>query len=174
MLADVFQNPRNKSTEMYELYSAYFLSAPGLPWKAWLKKTEIKLELLTDIDILLMVEKRIQGGYVMQYIGKLKQIMRGRIIWICKLFIKNHDRNSDKGYTLEVDVEYPKKLFSFYKDFLFLAEIKKKMKKRKQKNVNNLFVAYMTKKLCCAHNTFKTSIKSRINTKKVHKVIQFN
>ena len=36
------------------------MSAPGL--LAWQKKTEVKLELLTDIDMLLMVEKRVRGG----------------------------------------------------------------------------------------------------------------
>ena len=35
-------------------------------------------------------------------------------------FIKNYDENSKKGYFLEVDVEYPKKLFNLHKDFLFL------------------------------------------------------
>ena len=38
------------------------ISAPGLAWQATLKKTEVKLELLTDIDMLLMAEKRIRGG----------------------------------------------------------------------------------------------------------------
>ena len=47
---------------MYELDPAHFLSAPGLAWQACLKKTEVKLELLTDVDMLLMVEKGIRGG----------------------------------------------------------------------------------------------------------------
>ena len=38
------------------------MSAPGLPWLACLKKTRVKLELLTDIDMLLMVEKEVKGG----------------------------------------------------------------------------------------------------------------
>ena len=42
--------------------SCNFLSAPGLAWQAALKKTEVKWELLTDIDVLLMVEKGIKGG----------------------------------------------------------------------------------------------------------------
>ena len=61
MLADVFGNFRNKCIEMYELYPAYCLSAPGLAWQACLKKTGVKIELLTDINMLLMVEKGIRG-----------------------------------------------------------------------------------------------------------------
>ena len=41
---------------------SFNLSAPGLAWQAALKKTEVKLELLTDIDMLLMVEKGIRRG----------------------------------------------------------------------------------------------------------------
>ena len=75
MLAEVFENFRNKCIEMYELDPAHFLSAPGLAWQACLKKTEIKLELLTDIDMLLMVEKELEAEYFKQYIDMLKQII---------------------------------------------------------------------------------------------------
>ena len=62
LLADVFENFRNKCIEIYELDPAHFLSAPGLAWQACLKKTGVKLELVTDIDTLLMVEEGIRGG----------------------------------------------------------------------------------------------------------------
>ena len=62
LLADVFENFRNKCIEIYELDPAHFLSAPGLAWQACLKKTEVKLELSTDINMLLMVEKGIKLG----------------------------------------------------------------------------------------------------------------
>ena len=62
LLADVFENFRDKCIEIYELNPAHFLSAPGLAWQACLKKIKVKLELLTDIDMLLMVEKGIRGG----------------------------------------------------------------------------------------------------------------
>ena len=75
LLADVFENFRNKCIEIYELDPAPFLSAPGLAWQACLKKKGVKLELLTDIDMLLMVEKELEAEYIMQYIGMLKQIM---------------------------------------------------------------------------------------------------
>ena len=45
LLADVFENFRNKCIEMYELDPVQFLLAPGLAWQACLKKTEVKLEL---------------------------------------------------------------------------------------------------------------------------------
>ena len=62
LLADVFENFRNKCIEIYELDPAHFLSAPGLAWQACLKKTKVELELLANIDMLLMVEKGIRGG----------------------------------------------------------------------------------------------------------------
>ena len=62
LLAHVFENIRNTCIKVYELDPAHFLSAPGLAWQICLKKTEVKLELLTDVDILLMVEKGIRGG----------------------------------------------------------------------------------------------------------------
>ena len=45
-----------------ELDPAHFLSLPGLAWQACQKKTNVKLELLTDYDMLLMVEEEIRGG----------------------------------------------------------------------------------------------------------------
>ena len=61
LLADVFENFRDMCLKVYELDPAHFLSLPGLAWQACLKKTNIKLELLTDYDMLLMVEKGIRG-----------------------------------------------------------------------------------------------------------------
>ena len=61
-LAGVFENFKSKCIKICELDLAHFLSAPGLPWQASLKKTEAELELLTNIDSLLMVEKGIRGG----------------------------------------------------------------------------------------------------------------
>ena len=62
LLADIFENFRKMYLIIYELDLVKFLSVPGLAWQAALKKTEVKLELLTDIDMLLMVEKGIRGG----------------------------------------------------------------------------------------------------------------
>ena len=61
LLADVFENIRNKCIEIYELDPVHFLFAPGLAWQACFKKSEVELELLTNVDMLLMVEKDIRG-----------------------------------------------------------------------------------------------------------------
>ena len=61
-LADVFESFRKTCIEIYDLDPAHFLSAPGLAWQACLKKTEVKLELLTNVDMLLKIETGIRGG----------------------------------------------------------------------------------------------------------------
>ena len=87
--------------------------------------------------------------------------------WVEKLskfnekFIKSYNENSDKGYFLEVDVKYPKKLFNLHKDLSFLLErIKLEKVKKLVCGIEDL------KKLCCSRKSFKTSIKSWIDIKK--------
>ena len=62
LLADPFENFWVMCLEIYDLDTTCLLAAPGLRWQAVLKKINVKLELLTDIDMLLMVEKAIRGG----------------------------------------------------------------------------------------------------------------
>ena len=76
LLADVFENFSKMCLNIYQLDPAKFISAPGLAWQAALKKTVVKLELLTDIDMLLMFEKGIRGGtYHVQFIDMQKLII---------------------------------------------------------------------------------------------------
>ena len=62
LLADIFKNFRQSCLKNYELDPAHFVSLPGLAWRACLRKTNVELELLTDYDMLLMVEEGIRGG----------------------------------------------------------------------------------------------------------------
>ena len=62
LLADLFENFRNMCIKIYELDPVHFLSASGLAWEACLKKTEVELELITNIDVLLMIKKGIRDG----------------------------------------------------------------------------------------------------------------
>ena len=73
-MADVLENFRKMCLKIYPLDPAKFLSAPGLAWQAALKNTEVKLELLTSIDMLLMVEKELEEEYAVQFIDTQKLI----------------------------------------------------------------------------------------------------
>ena len=175
LLADVFNNFRNMCIKEYELYPAHFLSLPGLAWQACLKKTNIELKLLTDYDMLLMVEEGIRGGIChsihryakannkymknynineessyIQYLdannlygwAMSKKLSVNGFKWldsnkINEEFIKKNNENDKKGYILEVDVKYPKKLHDLHSDLPFLPE---RMEINKCKNlVCNLY-----------------------------------
>ena len=62
LLADLFENFRKTCLEIYQLDPDKFLSAPGLPCQVTLKKTEVEIGPLTDIDMVLMVEKGNKEG----------------------------------------------------------------------------------------------------------------
>ena len=68
LLADVFENFRKVCQEKYGLDPAHYYSAPGLSWDTLLKKTGVELELLTDLDMHLFIERGIRGGISM--VGK--------------------------------------------------------------------------------------------------------
>ena len=94
LLADVFENCRNKCTEIYELNPAHFLSAPRLVWHASLKRTWTKLELLTNIDMLLMVEKGIRGGICHSIHRYAKANNK---------YMKNYDKDMESSYLEYLD-----------------------------------------------------------------------
>ena len=62
LLSNIFETFRKVCLKNYGLDPAHFYTGPGLAWKACLKKTRIRLELLLDPDMLLMFERGIRGG----------------------------------------------------------------------------------------------------------------
>ena len=94
LLADVFENFRNKCIKIYQLDLAHFLSAPGLAWQACLKKTKVELELLTNNDMLLMVEKGTRGG-ICQAIHRYAKANNK--------YMKNYAKNITSSYVAYVD-----------------------------------------------------------------------
>ena len=153
----MFENFRSLCLKEYQLDPAYFVSTPSLATEAMLKITKAKIELFTNINMVLMTEKGIRGGltqvikkhsiannkYLPCYDSTEKsvylQYLDANNLYACVMckklplngyklgnveefdsdFIKNYDVNSDKGYLLEVDVEYPKELCSSHGDLLF-------------------------------------------------------
>ena len=84
-------------------------------------------------------------------------------------FIKNDDENNDKGYILEVDIQYPKNLFNLNCDLPFLPERKKSKKCKKLVcNIHNKenYVVHI--------RVLKRALNHGLILKRVHKVIQFN
>ena len=75
LLSDVFKNFRDMCLDIYELDPTYFVSAPGLAWQASLKKTGVKLELITNYDMILMTEKGIRDGICQATHSMLKRII---------------------------------------------------------------------------------------------------
>ena len=62
LLADVFESFRTLMLSRYSLDPCHYLTAPGMAWDAMLKFTGVELELLTDLNMHLFVEKGIRGG----------------------------------------------------------------------------------------------------------------
>ena len=94
LLANVFEYFRNKCIEIYELEPAHFLSAPGLAWQACSKRTEVKLEFLTNVHMLLMVEKGIRGGICHAIHRYAKADNK---------YMKNNDKKKESSYIQYLD-----------------------------------------------------------------------
>ena len=75
--------------DIYELDPVYFVSAPGLAWQACLKKTGVKLELITDYDMLLIIEKGIRGIICQSTHSYAKANNE---------YMKNYDKNNESSY----------------------------------------------------------------------------
>ena len=94
-MADVFNNFRKMCLKIDHLDPAKFLSDPGLAWQAALKKNEVKLELPTNINMPLMVEKETRGGIchaIYQYAKANNKYM------------KDYDENKESLYLKYRDV----------------------------------------------------------------------
>ena len=94
LLADVFENFRNLCLKIYKLDPVYYFTAPGLAWDACLKMTNIQLELLSDVNMLLMFEKGIRGGI---------SIISNRYGKANNKYMKDYDKNKDSKYLMYLD-----------------------------------------------------------------------
>ena len=95
LLPGVFENFRNICNKIYKLTPEKFLSAPGSAWQAGLKKAKGKLDLLTDINMLLKVEKGIRGGISHSIYRYTKTNNR---------YMRDYDKNKESSYLQYWDV----------------------------------------------------------------------
>ena len=81
LLTDVFENFRKTCMQYYKLYACHYFTSPGLSWDAMLKMTNIKLELMTEIDMFQFIKKGMRGGvsYIANRYGNANKQVHERI-----------------------------------------------------------------------------------------------
>ena len=94
LLADVFENFRKTCLEYYNLDPCHYFTSPGLAWDAMLKMTKIQLELMTDVDMYLFIEKGLRGGisYIANRYGKANN-----------KYMKDYNVNEPSKYIMYLD-----------------------------------------------------------------------
>ena len=94
LLADVFENFRKTCLEYYKLDPCHYFTSPGLSWDAMLKMTDIKLELMTDIDMFQFIEKGLRGGisYIANRYGKANN-----------KYMKEYNKKAPSKYIMYLD-----------------------------------------------------------------------
>ena len=94
LLTDVLENFRKNCLTYYKLDPLHYITSPGLTWDAMLKMTKINLQLITDVDMQLFIEKGLRGG--ISYIAH-------RIAEANNKYMKNYDLNKLISYLLYLD-----------------------------------------------------------------------
>ena len=94
LIADVFENFRKTCLEYYKLDPCHYFTSPGLSWDAMLKMTDIKLELMVDIDMFQFIEKGLRGGisYIANRYGKVNN-----------KYMKEYDEKAPSKYIMYLD-----------------------------------------------------------------------
>ena len=152
LLADVFETFRDVCLKNYKLDPVWYYTAPGLAWDALLKLTKIELELLSDPDMVLMIEKGIRGGVSMitkRYSKANNKYMKDYDPEKESIYLKYLDANNLYGWAmskplpvskfkwmnkqeikywqrhpciLEVDLEYPNELHDLHNEYPMAPE----------------------------------------------------
>ena len=94
LLADVFQNFRETCLAYYGLDPCHYVSSPGLSWDAMLKMTKINLDLISDIEMQLFIEKGMRGG--ISYIAHRHTQANNK-------YMKNYNEAEESSYIMYLD-----------------------------------------------------------------------
>jgi len=198
LLADVFETFRDVCMKNYSLDPCWYYTAPGLSWDAMLKKTQIKLELLHDSNMLLMIEKGIRGGISIiskRYAKANNKYLSDFSPEKESSFIKYLDANNLYGWAmsqpmpyegfkwmhkeelkywrkhpciLEVDLEYPSELHELHNDYPLAPE--RLVVDKVEKLIPNL---RDKEKYVVHHSTLKLYESLGLRVKKIHRGVLF-
>ena len=94
LLDDVFENSGKTCLQYYKLDPCHYFTSPGLSWDSLLKMTDIKLELMTDIDMFQFIEKGMRGG--ISYIGNRYGKANNK-------YMKTNDKKTPLKYIMYLD-----------------------------------------------------------------------
>ncbi|GFX46924.1 uncharacterized protein TNCV_4040681 [Trichonephila clavipes] len=161
LLTDLFENFRKICMQTYKLDPCWYFTTPALSWDAMLLHTKVAIELFTDYNMLLFIEKGVRGGISQCYnryaiannrymsnfnpddeikylmyleannlygYAMSKYLPLKDFVWsdnnLTEQDILNLSDESDVGYILEVDLEYPSDLHDKHSDFPLAPENK--------------------------------------------------
>ena len=221
LLADVFENFRRTALSTYKLDPAHYYTLPGYSWDALLKLTNVSLELLTEPDIYLFVEKGLRGGISMvshrhaqannpqmqnynpdQPTSFLQYLDSNNLYgWAMSQYLPTGSfqlvnytdqiletpADADRGFILEVDLEYPASLHRQHNDYPLAPEKMKvtntMMSPYQQKLIDELGVSISCEKLVpnlmnksryvVHYRNLQLYLSLGLKLTKVHKVLQF-
>ena len=155
LLPDVFENLRDMCIKEYELDPAHFLSLPWLAWQACLKKTNIELELLTDYEMLLMVEEGIKGGICHSIHRYAKANNK---------YMKNYNNNEEPSYMQYLEANN-----------LYRWAMSKNSERMNIDKCKKLVCNLSNKKKYVTHiNSLKQALNHGLKLKKIYRIIEFN
>ncbi|CAB0040505.1 unnamed protein product [Trichogramma brassicae] len=204
LLVEVFENFRKTCHEAYELDPAHYFTLPGYSWDAMLLYTQVELELLTDVDMLLFVEKGIRGGvsqccsrfseahnrymgedynpekkdvYLMYYdVNNLygwamaQYLPYGGFEWDDAKDYLTLPEDSEYGYILEVDLEYPESLHDSHKDLPLCPEHACPPGSKQRKLLTTLKAKH---KYVIHYRSLQQAVQLGIRVTKVHRALKF-
>ncbi|XP_024873084.1 uncharacterized protein LOC112455417 [Temnothorax curvispinosus] len=141
LLADIFENFRDACSASYKLEPAHYYTLPGYTWDAMLRYTGVRFELLTDIDMpttyLMYYDVNNLYGWAMS-----ESLPYANFQWLDdpeNFDVTTVPADSDVGYIVEVDFEYPRDLHDAHADLPLCPTRDKPPDKRQEKLLATLY-----------------------------------
>ncbi|KYN15671.1 hypothetical protein ALC57_12102 [Trachymyrmex cornetzi] len=185
LLADIFENFRESCVANYGLDPTHYYTLPGFTWDAMLKHTYVRFQLLTDIDMIMFIERGIRGGLSRcsgRYAQANNKYMRSYDSSKPSSYLMYYDVNNLYGWAMcqplpyaefrwvEVDLEYPQHLHDQHIDLPFCPTRDKPPGKREDKLLATLYdkqryiIHYRNLQQCTRHG---------LRVTKIHRILQF-